>query len=240
MGDGAEFILPGDTHYFGFLSGVHERHITNLIHKVVNSGDVCIDVGANIGYFATMMAARCGTSGQVLAFEPVPETFAYLARNARLAETKCQQIIPMQQALSAKIGSLSLVRHSHSTLNEVRIPSTPTDFITDPNHVESTTLDHVINERQLNSISLVKIDVEGHEWPVIEGGIRSLERGLINNLVIEITPGGDAKRIEDVLRPLASSTRCWIDNTWEEQPISSIKCRTDVWLTFNHKTTTEI
>ena len=60
---GCDMFIPPDPHFFGYVVG-HEAHITRLIEEVVGEGDTCVDVGANIGYFSLMMAARCGRSAR--------------------------------------------------------------------------------------------------------------------------------------------------------------------------------
>ena len=42
-----------------------------------------LDIGANVGHYTLRMSELVGDSGRVVAFEPVPETFALLAANAR-------------------------------------------------------------------------------------------------------------------------------------------------------------
>lgn len=239
IGRGAELILPDDTHYFGFLSGMHERHIAQLIRTLVKPGGICLDVGANIGYFAAMMAAQCGTNGKVVAFEPIPETYNYLKRNASLAEERSWQIDARQLAVSDTPSDLEVVRQRHSTLNEVRA--------LDPSHtpdghaetVNGTTLDQVLDELAVPNVQLLKIDVEGHEWPVIKGALSSLEQRKVSNLVIEITPGSAAQHIDDSLKPFSPVTRCWIDGKWKAHPVSAIQHRTDAWLTFDPTPTTQ-
>jgi hypothetical protein len=46
---GARLFVPPDSHFFGFVLGTHEKHITKIFRRFIRPGDVCIDVGANIG-----------------------------------------------------------------------------------------------------------------------------------------------------------------------------------------------
>ena len=55
------------------LSGAFESVTTNLLRDLVEPGMTVVDVGANIGYFTLQFAMAVGTSGQVWAFELVPE-----------------------------------------------------------------------------------------------------------------------------------------------------------------------
>src|SRR5690242_607646 len=49
----------------------------------LDDGDWAIDVGANVGHYTCSMAKYVGASGRVLAFEPIPTSFALLAANVR-------------------------------------------------------------------------------------------------------------------------------------------------------------
>lgn len=227
---GAELQMPGDTHYFGFLSGVHERHITDLVQSLVVPGDVCLDVGANIGYFSMMMAERAGARGQVLAFEPVPETFDWLQKNAELAKSQGWHLDPHRLAVSDRPCMLQIQRNEHSTLHQVKRPDT--EDAPGRDDVRCTSVDEFLKAVDHASIKLLKVDVEGHEVPTLTGSLESLRKNRIKNLVIEVTPGPDAELIDKVLRDLNCRTLCWVNNEWRQVPVGKIEHRTDVWSAF--------
>ena len=45
------------------------------IWRLLDEGELALDVGANIGYMTSLMAARLGKNGRVIAFEPHPVLF---------------------------------------------------------------------------------------------------------------------------------------------------------------------
>ena len=49
----------------------------------LRTGDTALDVGANVGHYACRMSQLVGAAGRVIAFEPVPVTFAALAANSK-------------------------------------------------------------------------------------------------------------------------------------------------------------
>jgi hypothetical protein len=63
--------------------GTYEPGISHVIRTVLKSGDDAIDVGANIGTHALLMAQQVG-SGRVIACEPDDVLFQKMASNARL------------------------------------------------------------------------------------------------------------------------------------------------------------
>src|SRR5262249_50498938 len=73
----------------------------------LRSGDVFVDVGANIGLFTLIAADRVGPTGKVIAFEPTSTTFDRLLRNVRLNRFSNVQCV--KSALSDRSGELDLV-----------------------------------------------------------------------------------------------------------------------------------
>ena len=66
------------------IRGSREEQLKYIIDRVVGPGDVVLDVGANIGYYAIMLAKRVGSSGKVYAMEPEPHNLELLQRNIDL------------------------------------------------------------------------------------------------------------------------------------------------------------
>jgi FkbM family methyltransferase len=226
---GSEFYVPPDPHFFGYVVG-HEEHITRLIAERVEEGDVCIDVGANIGYFSVMLAARCGRSGQVLAYEPEPGNFAVLSENARIAGQRGLTITPTCAAVSDRSGELELVRGEESTLHEVR----PLGQGTRPGEtVRCVSLADDLAARGFDGlIKLIKVDVEGHEAAVLSACVPLFTSGRVHAAVVEVTPGESAAEIAEILRRCDASVRCWVENRWVDIAVDEIPWRTDVLATF--------
>src|SRR5207248_2653279 len=66
------------------LDGFWEMSLTMFIARHIRGGMVAVDVGANFGYFTTLLAGLVGQSGRVYAIEPAPETAAMLHRSLAL------------------------------------------------------------------------------------------------------------------------------------------------------------
>jgi FkbM family methyltransferase len=127
---------------------------------------VVYDIGAHSGYYS-LLAARCiGTTGRVIAFEPLPENQAALARHLKLNQFSQVTIIPAAVARQAgsrnfKIGSDRYQgRLAEGGELEVRVIS----------------LDAEIDAGFLPVPDLIKIDTEGAEFQVLEGARQMLER----------------------------------------------------------------
>lgn len=228
---GARLFIPGDPHYFGFLAGVHESHVTSVIASAVRAGDVCVDIGANIGYFSMIMARAAGPTGTVFAFEPVPDTFAALKINAGLAREDGLNIAPHQAAISADDGELVIERQLHSTLNQVR--SIESDLDAPNNRVKCVTLERFLaREKVTGPIAFLKIDVEGHEVSVMKGAIPVLKSGQVRQMIIEVTPGDDAIHLDQIFTECAAKTLVWAEGRWQDIPVRELQSRTDVMVSF--------
>ena len=139
----------------------------DLLPSLVSAGDTVIDVGANVGHYAVGLSRIVGTQGRVIAFEPILETFAILASNV----------------LAANCGNVTLVNAAVSDKSEVVGMSVPQENgsanyyqakISGDGDRSVFTLS--LDILDLPRVSLIKIDVEGHEISVLEGARQVIER----------------------------------------------------------------
>ncbi len=54
------------------MDGFWETWLTMCLARVIKQGDVCIDIGANVGYYSILMSALSEDSGKTIAIEPHP------------------------------------------------------------------------------------------------------------------------------------------------------------------------
>lgn len=149
--------------------GLEVRAMPELpfLRHLIAPGCLAIDVGANIGVVASEIARHAGT---VLAFEPNPMAFAVLRHLRNPNVTK------LWAALGTETGQAPLV-----------VPVTPKGPSSNGGHladardegasaityqVPVTTLDALA----LPELGFLKIDVEGHEPAVLDGGAATIRR----------------------------------------------------------------
>lgn len=154
---------------FAIATGHFEPHETAFVRRHVKRGFNVLDIGANIGYFSTIFARLVGNTGSVYAFEPVGETFRKL--NSAIHRNGFQGIIaPHNFALSHTDGYVDMVFQAASTnigaAHFGQNEQIREDLIFE--RVATKRLDDVIGRIP---IDFVKIDVEGAEWMVIQGGM---------------------------------------------------------------------
>jgi FkbM family methyltransferase len=164
---------------------VHEPNLTKLLlTRFASSAQRnFIDVGANIGYFTCLMSKLAGPTGRVLAIEPEPQNLKLLDQNLKINNLTNVVVHPCALGASEGAAMLGLYKSSnrgrHSIVDADAMPRIK---------VPVKTLDHLAKDfgQNINSWSLVKIDVEGYEGFVIEGATETLPR--IETLVMEFSP----------------------------------------------------
>lgn len=136
-----------------------------------------IDIGGNNGQFAEEVF-RAFPSAKVYSFEPIPECFQRL----ELLSQTHPSMQAYQLALSSEKGEaefyLSQFRDS-SSLQEMlpaHVEAWPHTGIETSIKVKVDRLDSVARELKLEPPILAKLDVQGHEMGVIEGGPETLSR----------------------------------------------------------------
>ena len=137
-----------------------------MIQDITNGGTRthAVDVGANIGYVTSWLSLRWT---QVSSFEPTPTTFCALEKNARRENINLYNV-----GLSDDHGNL-LFAHNRSRPNLNQIVSDKSKLKKNwlLQEIEVRTLDSY----QFENVDLVKIDVEGHEFQVIQGAIKTIQ-----------------------------------------------------------------
>ncbi len=181
-------------------SGVHDLPVVEALWRLLDAGDTAVDVGANIGYTAGLMAMRVGREGRVLCFEPHPEVFAALQENISLVRQgdDVGAIDAFQIALSDHAGEATLLCDEGFTFNRGsgRIDETASEARSVQRlSVPTARLDDFVDGR----IAVAKIDVEGHELPVLRGAERILTRRGVDHIVYEDF-GGAGSDVHRVLR----------------------------------------
>jgi FkbM family methyltransferase len=172
--DGRDFVVATACEG-GFLQ--YEKPLPQLlIAWLTHDEGLFLDIGANTGLYS-LIAAAVARTVSVVAFEPMADITAKLQRNVQLNEGFSARVTVMTQALSRGAGTMKF----YETRNDKGYLSTSSSFelahaksIGDPfssSDVAVTTLDAWAAEHGIDRATMIKIDVEGHEQGVLEGGM---------------------------------------------------------------------
>lgn len=149
-------------------SGVYEAHLIPWFNRLCLPGNTVLDIGANVGFHATLLAKRVGPDGHVYAFEPNSENCRLILLNAEKNRLTNLTLLPI--ALSEERGWAYFSSHVGSNGGFVS-----DQFVALHGHgsvVPTFTLD----ELSLPEADFIKIDVEGAEYRALSGGPEYLKR----------------------------------------------------------------
>lgn len=148
-----------------------ERDLVALIEQLTQPGATVLDIGANVGAHTLRFAKHVGPSGRVFAFEPTDYAYRKLVRNVSLNADSTPHVEALQLALGEERAVRQTVgfRSSWRSDGQQNTASSIVDF---------ATLDAWCGERGITGVDLIKLDVDGHEYPVLAGGREILRRSL--------------------------------------------------------------
>jgi FkbM family methyltransferase len=159
----------------------HEMFLERIFKRYLAAGKIFVDIGANCGYWSAHALPLVGRSGEVHAFEPVPQYFAFVRRLAELNPD--YRLIANQIACGAQPGSAVMAvvgpraenfDNYNTSIGSSSLAAGFLDHVrelTESVIVELTTFDDYVRERKidLDRVGLIKIDVEGFEAAVFDG-----------------------------------------------------------------------
>ncbi len=144
--------------------GLYDLCVSEALWLLTEPGGVVLDIGANIGYFSSLLSERVGEQGRVHSFDPNPHIFSVLKDNTQmkknvvvhavaLSETSSERTLfgPKDYAENRGLASLN----ADGAIPIATVPLRPLDsFSLTP--------------------QLIKMDVEGHELSVLKGAENTL------------------------------------------------------------------
>lgn len=184
--DGRTIALKTDnpSYRFIYFTGIYEPAVTKIFTQIVSRGDVCLDIGANIGWFTTLFQKLTGESGHVHAFEPVPSIFEHLRRNVTMNEPPrnvtlnnialgdVEKEIEMHVFRDLPDGHASMATFGEENYETFGCPM--------------ITLDSYLTQNKVGDVRVVKMDIEGAELMMLKGASKLFDQKELPVLEVEM------------------------------------------------------
>lgn len=206
--DGVVYHLDlGELIDVGLFLNRYEPDVTLTIEALTRTGDTVIDIGANIGAHTLRFARKVGTSGRVVAYEPMPYACNKLRRNLEANAFPHVVVRPVGLGEEPVAAATVQFRASWRTDGQPR-QETAT--------VQIVTLDEDLAALRIARVDLIKLDVDGLEAAVLRGGLATLRRDR-PLLLMEVSRTHFASDAANPLSLLASlGYRFWHTTTAQE------------------------
>jgi FkbM family methyltransferase len=156
--------------------GTYEPELREIFRAVLPKGGVAIDIGANVGWHTLLMAHLVGDKGRVLAAEANPSVRGRLETNLCLNRFGQVEVMPYAIADSERTvefygpGAEDADSGNGHVVMDGAIRQHGTI------RVEARRLDTIVSAAKIERLDLIKIDVEGFEWPVLQGAQESIAK----------------------------------------------------------------
>jgi FkbM family methyltransferase len=157
-----------------------------LKSSVPNTAAMLFDVGANVGDYCALLARNI-PHARIFAFEPNPASFQHLV--GRFSENV--SITPVKVGLGASPGEQELYDYStevgsvHASLYPDVLKSIHSCGAPKPIKVMIETLDSICLQKGIEKLHFLKIDTEGNELAVLQGGSNLVSKERIDIIQFE-------------------------------------------------------
>lgn len=152
-----------------YFEGSYEKTETEFISNIIKKDNICIDIGANVGYYTLLMASKA-VEGKVYSLEPTPLHFYLL--NCNKIINNFNNVICNNCAIGNINGEMDFSIASDGAFSSFK--NTKRKFEVKKIKVPIVTLDNYIKDNRIDK-DFIKIDVEGAEKMVLEGASKLLQ-----------------------------------------------------------------
>jgi FkbM family methyltransferase len=162
----------------------YEPQMVALIRKLLRSSDVFVDLGANEGYFS-IVAAPLVLPGRVFAVEPQPALRGVLLENVK--SNMADNVTVSSLAISDRDGEARLFVRSSINNMSSRL-NVPFKLGFGSQLIQTCTLADFCREHAIDRVRLLKVDCEGAEIQIINGGGNLFSRHAFDVVALEYHP----------------------------------------------------
>lgn len=199
-------MLSQYVYFFGFW----EPLVSRLINERLSPGQTFVDVGANTGWYTVLAAHAVGPTGRVVAIEASGENFRWLKENVR--KNGLENVRLVNQAAWSSESELTLFQGppSHSGVSTVVESFAENQQCGPVGVIRARPLTSLLNEEEISTVRVLKIDVEGAELEVIKG-LEPMLDSAPNNLEVFLELNPHQYDVNEILLPFRKrGFRAWI------------------------------
>ena len=150
-----------------------------FLRKLTPPGGVFVDIGANVGTYALVLARHVGANGTVIAIEPHPITFARLSFNK--TASAFTQVRLVAAAAGPTDGDLMIETDGDNLgASHIVMGTAARGAI----RVPSWRLERILGDAGVAKVDALKIDVEGFEDRVLTGFFKEAQQALWPRAVV--------------------------------------------------------
>jgi FkbM family methyltransferase len=164
-----------DPRYRWQMAADYDRPVAEYLSQRIRPGDLCLDVGANVGVYVLQFAAWCAPGGKVIAFEPNPAAREVLLRHVWLNGLE-QRVEIVPDAVGREAGAATFFAAAADGMSRLGSPNPRLGAApVSREAVRVTTLDEFCGSRALEP-DCILIDIEGSEIAALAGARELLRR----------------------------------------------------------------
>ena len=180
--DGRDILLnPTDHAYrYSYFFGEYEPAITAQMRRFVKPGMSVFDLGANLGWYTTLLADLVGESGEVHGFEPTPSTFNRLKSNIELNNLE-DRVRINQLALGEFEENVSMSLEDGLPDGHAAVTNDGSGY-----EVKQTTFDRYLVAERIGQVDFLKVDIEGSELGMFKGASKLFAQKSKPIMIVEM------------------------------------------------------
>lgn len=212
MGLQGYLALVSDAYIRLIRLGIFRQKYPELFYleKLVTKGNVCVDIGANVGYYSVQLSRLVGKEGRVHAIEPVPLFANIFLRNTK--KFALNNITLHQTALGGENKKIQMgtpvidgvFRHGLTRVLDENAKDNLQTF-----EAEMRIPDELFSG--FDRIDFVKCDVEGYEVHLFPHMLNTLKKQK-PVLQIEISSPENRRQLINMLKPLGYVAHGLVDS----------------------------
>lgn len=164
-----------------YFLGDYEKPEIDYLYETLKSGDIFVDIGANIGLFSLNASNIVGESGHVFGFEAYGSNHGQFEANIDV--NNFQNITAEKIAISDKKNFIDILYHDKD--KNIGMASAYLKDYTSKESVKCVSLDSYFADNKVDKVDLVKIDIEGGEYDALLGMSKIMSE-LKPKILIEI------------------------------------------------------